>query len=194
MKNQKNEGLWAMVTRVRSSKGWRILFAFELVVAFAALSAAGPAQVALADSGGVKGHTFDATFTKWVTSTTPAGVPVDMVGVVGGDVGKGSFAGTVLSYTPVGLTTNIEALYQFNGSKHSFAADVHVTETDTNLPGANAFGTAVITGVVTQGWLKGAHLTGEYTAFAVCPIATLGNVFGTVCFQGTLHVHRGSEQ
>jgi len=163
-------------------------------VAFAALSAAGPAQVALADSGGVKGHTFDATFTKWVTSTTPAGVPVDMVGVVGGDVGKGSFAGTVLSYTPVGLTTNIEALYQFNGSKHSFAADVHVTETDTNLPGANAFGTAVITGVVTQGWLKGAHLTGEYTAFAVCPIATLGNVFGTVCFQGTLHVHRGSEQ
>jgi hypothetical protein len=97
----------------------------------------------------------------------------------------------------VGLTngTNIEALYQFNGRKQSFAADVHVTETDTNLPGANAFGTAVITGVVTtQGWLNGAPLIGEYTAFAVCPIATPGNVFGTMCFQGTLHILSGSKK
>jgi hypothetical protein len=185
MKNLKNEGFKTAETKVRSSKGWRMLFALVLVAAFAVLSAAGPAQVALADKGGVKGHTFNVTFTKWIT-TFP-----NMAGVVGGAVGKGKFAGEILKYTPGnsanGNITKIEALYHMNGSRHSFAAHVYVTQN-------NVTGMAVITGRVMEGWLEGAPVTGEYTVFAKCPMSTPGNVYGTLCFQGTLHVLRGSEQ
>jgi hypothetical protein len=188
MKNLKNEGLKTMETKVRSIKGWRMLFALVLVVA--SLFAVVPTQLALADAGGVNGHTFDVTFTKYVTSL-PANPPslagVSMAGVVGGDVGNGRYAGEVLSddlsQGPDFWLAN--ARYEFYGEKHSFIADVHVTQNNTT-------GTAVIIGVVTQGWLKGAQLTGEYTVMSVCPIATPGNVFGTLCFQGTLHIHRGS--
>jgi hypothetical protein len=187
MKPLKNEALKTMETKVRSIKGWRMLFALVLVAAYAALSAVGPTQLALADAGGVKGHTFDVTFTKWVTSAGTAPVVFNMVGVVGGDVGAGTYAGEVLNDDFGLLITKIEALYHINGSRHSFTADVHVTQD-------NVAGTAVITGLVTDGWLKGAHVTGEYTVWATCPIATPGNLFGTLCFQGTLHVHGGSKQ
>jgi len=109
-----------------------------------------------------------------------------MEGIVGGDVGNGVYAGEVLSddltQQPAYWIAN--AQYEFHGEENSFIADVHVVQN-------NSTGTAVITGVVTQGWLKGAHLTGEYTVMPSCPIATPGNVFGTLCFQGTLHIHRG---
>ena len=187
MKNLKNEGFKTVEPKVRLSKGWRLLFALVLVAAFAALSAAGPAQVALADKGGVKGHTFNVTFTKWVISTSTAGAPLNMVGKVGGAVGKGPFAGEVLKYTPGADITKIEALYHMNGSRHSFTAHVYVTQN-------NVTGMAVITGRVTEGWLEDAPVTGEYTVFAKCPMSTPGNVYGTLCFQGTLHVLRGSEQ
>ena len=146
-----------------------------------------PAKVVLADAGGVKGHVFDFTFTKWVTSAPgyPSLAGVLMEGVVGGDVGNGSYAGEVISEDltqPSYWLAN--ARYEFYGRDHSFIADVHVVQ---NYP----TNTAVITGVVTQGWLKGAQLTGEYTVWPVCPIATPGNVFGTLCFQGTLHIRRG---
>ena len=161
------------------------------VAAFATLSAVGPTQLALADPGGVKGHTFDVTFTKWATSW-PANYPslagVSMAGVVGGDVGGGTFTGEVLSdnlSVPGFWLAN--ARYEFHGEKHSFIADVHVTENDTTTPA-----TAVVTGVVTQGWRKGARLTGGYTVVPVSPILTPGNVFGTLCFQGTLHIHSGA--
>lgn len=110
-----------------------------------------------------------------------------MEGVVGGDVGNGSFAGEVLydnlTQEPDFWLAN--ARYEFHGGKHSFISNVNVVQNNTT-------GTAAITGVITQGWLKGAHLTGEYTVESVCPIATPGNVFGTLCFQGTLHVHFGN--
>ena len=148
-----------------------------------------PAKVALADAGGVKGHTFDFTFTKWATSLPvnyPSLAGVLMEGIVGGDVGNGVYAGEVLSddltQQPAYWIAN--AQYEFHGEENSFIADVHVVQN-------NSTGTAVITGVVTQGWLKGAHLTGEYTVMPSCPIATPGNVFGTLCFQGTLHIRRG---
>jgi hypothetical protein len=187
MKNLKNKSFKTFETKVQSGKSWRILFALVLMVA--SLFAIAPAQSALADSGGVKGHTFDFTFTKWATSL-PANYPslagVLMEGVVGGDVGDGVYAGVVLSddltQEPDFWLAN--ARYEFYGKKHSFIADVHVTQN-------NNTSTAVITGVITHGWLKGAQLTGEYTVMPVCPIATPGNVFGTLCFQGTLHVHRG---
>jgi hypothetical protein len=175
MKNLKSDGLKIM-EQVRSSKGWRLLLAFVLVAAFATLSVAGPAPVALADKGGVKGHTFNVTFTKWIT-TYP-----NMAGVVGGAVGAGTFAGEILNIGTVGNITTIEALYHMNGSRHSFTAHVYVTQN-------NVTGTAVITGRVTEGWLEDAQVTGEYKVLVPCPIGTAG-----MCFQGTLHVAPESEQ
>jgi hypothetical protein len=184
MKNLKNESFTTMETKGQSNKSWRMLFALVLVVA--SLFAVAPAQTARADAGGVKGHTFDFTFTKWVTSQpNPLSmVGVLMAGVVGGDVGNGSYAGEVITYddsSEPGFTL-INARYEFYGEKHSFIADVHVTQEGT---------AAVITGVITDGWLKGAQLTGEYTEYSECPIETPGNVFFPLCFQGTLHVLRG---
>lgn len=106
-----------------------------------------------------------STFTKWVT-TAP-----NMAGVVGGAVGDGSYAGEILKYT-AGTTTVIEALYHFKGAKHSFTALVNVEQTGLK---------AVITGVVTEGWLKGSQVKGEYTQIT-SPLAP-GD--GTA-FQGTL--------
>jgi hypothetical protein len=188
MKNLKNEGLKTMETKVRSIKGWRMLFALVLVVT--SLFAVVPTQLALADSGGVNGHTFDVTFTKWVTSSPayyPSMAGVSMAGVVGGDVGNGLFAGAVLSddLSHPGFWL-AHARYEFYGKTYSFKADVHVFENDKKNPA-----TALITGVITQGWLKGALLIGVYTVMPVCPIATPGNVLGKLCFQGTLHIFRG---
>jgi len=175
MKNLKNEGLRTMETKVRSVKGWRMPFARVLVAVFAALLAVGPTQLALADAGGVKGHTFDNTFTKWVTDFP------NMVGVVGGDVGAGAYAGEILDIVPVGDITNVDALYHFNGRKHSFTAHVFIAESAVT-------GTATITGSITEGWLKGSPVTGEYTVLTTCPIPTPGNSLGTTCFQGALHI------
>jgi hypothetical protein len=190
MKNLKNDTITTMATLVQSIKGWRALFTLGLAAAFTALSAVGPAQVALADEGGAKGHTFDVTFTIWMTAlpaNPPSRVGVPLAGGVGGAVGDGRFAGRVLSdnLTVPGFWLG-EDQFEFHGEEHSFIADVHIKH-DTKT------GLAVITGVVTHGWLKGAHLTGEYTTIPVCPIATPGNVFGTLCFQGALHIHRGGE-
>jgi hypothetical protein len=80
-----------------------------------------------------------------------------------------------------------KARYRFIGEKHSFTAFVNVKQDDT-------LGTATITGRVTQGWLKGAIVTGGYKVWATCPIETPGNVLGTLCFQGTLHLIRGSDR
>ena len=111
-----------------------------------------------------------------------------MAGVIGGDVGPGRFAGEVLSGD---ITSEpgfwlAHVRYEFHGLRHSFIADVQVTEDDTKLPI-----TATIRGVVAQGWLKGTLVTGEYTQRDSCPIPTPGNVFGTICWQGTLHLQRG---
>ena len=96
------------------------------------------------------------------------------------------FAGKVLSVDtsqpPFWLA---RALYGFKGSKHSFLAYNHITEDDGVSPI-----TATIRGVVIAGWMTGAHVTGEYTLMNPCPIPTPGNVFGTPCFQGTLHLQR----
>jgi hypothetical protein len=156
-----------------------------LVAVFAVLLGLAPAKLALADPGGAQGHTFDSTFTKWVVSPGTAPVLVNMVGVVGGDVGDGTFTGEVLSENIVGNIDTIVPLYHFHGSRHSFTALLTVTM-DTSL------GTATITGVVTEGWQTGAPVTGEFTVYGACPIPTPGNMLGTVCFQGALHVHRGS--
>ena len=175
MTNRKNEDTITVRTRIQPFKMWSILVVLVLV--------ATTTGAALAYNGGAKGHTFDNTFTKWVTTTTPAeGVLANMVGVVGGDVGPGTYTGEIISLNTVGAITTVQAVYHFNGSKHAFTAELTVTED-------GSAGTATITGRVTEGWLKGASVTGEYTVLAVCPIETPDNAYGTLCFQGALHVH-----
>ena len=112
------------------------------------------------------------SFTKWVTAW-----PL-MAGVADEDAGNGSFAGEVLKFTP-GATTKIEALYQVTGSKHSFTALVHIEQTGLK---------AVITGVVTDGWLKGHAVTGEYTQ-GTCD----HDGITTDCYTGTLEIARDSK-
>lgn len=141
--------------------------ALPLIAVVTLLALALSAGVASADG---RRHHRDAenTFTKWLT-TFPA-----MAGVVGGDVGAGTYAGEILKYTP-GTTTVIEALYHFNGSKRSFTALVHVEQTGLK---------AKISGVVTDGWLKGHQVKGGYTQI------TCTEAPGGTCFRGTLDILR----
>ena len=43
-------------------------------------------------------------------------------------------------------------------------------------------------GVVIWGWMRGASVTGEYPVVDPCPIDTPGNVYGTLCVEGSLHL------
>jgi hypothetical protein len=180
--------------KIQSSKSRRMICGLALMASVATPAIAASPGVALADGARHSHHhhrSADVTFTKWVVEgpadpSTLAGVL--MVGVVGGDVGDGRFAGEVLGDD----TTSkpgfwlARVRYEFHGSEHSFVADVRVTEDDRQTPI-----TATIRGVVARGWLKGAHVTGEYTQTAACPIPTPGNVLGAVCWQGTLHLQLG---
>jgi hypothetical protein len=109
-----------------------------------------------------------------------------MTGVVGGDVGRGRYAGEIISDD----TTSQPGFwlghvrYELHGRKHAVIADLRITEDDRSP----ALITATIEGVVTHGWLKGAHATGQYRQWDTCPIPTPGNANGTTCFQGTLHL------
>lgn len=126
------------------------------------------------------GPRADATFTKWVTQATA--FPFDMLGVVGGDVGDGTYSGELLSKVDDGTTSALHAIYHFNGRKHSFTADLFITQSD-------ATGAGIVTiGVVTSGWLKGAQVTG---GFDMVPVADCGPTPGNllpVCFRGALHL------
>jgi hypothetical protein len=173
---------------VRYAKPRWVAFALALTAVLAALSIARSPVVALAD-GASHHRSADVTFTKWVTSlpdTPPSLAGILMVGVVGGDVGRGRFAGQVISddTTTMPKFWLAHARYEFYGRKHFFIADQRVTEDDRTA----TYVTATIEGRVTKGWMKGARVTGEYTRWDVCPVPTPGNVFGTVCFQGTLHL------
>ena len=131
------------------------------------------------------------TFTKWAIDTAPGpGVVFNMAGVVGGDVGPGGFAGEVLSLDVACPTLTIDARYHFNGSQHSFSALVHVVQT-----GCTVGGTAVITGVVTDGWLKGNQLAGSYDVISCSHTnGVTTDIITTDCFQGTLDILKGSKE
>jgi hypothetical protein len=127
----------------------------------------------LAD-GGRDHRNAETTFTKWI-SAYPA-----MAGFVGGDVGNGTYAGEILALTVTDTGLVIDASYHFSGSRHTFTAMVHVVQTGF-IDGSSA----VVTGRVTEGWLRGNPVAGEYTQIA-CNEAPSGS-----CFQGTLDILRG---
>jgi WD40 repeat protein len=139
------------------------------------------------------GNIRHVTFTKWATAPPTdlqSYAGISFGGVVGGDVGSGRLGGEVLSDDQsVGGFWLGHARYEFYGEEHSFIADVYVTQNNTTEPA-----TAVITGVITQGWLKGAQVSGKYTQILVSPLPTPGNVNGTLSWQGTLDLQGGSEQ
>ena len=134
-----------------------------ITLTFAALAATLLFQtpIARADDNGAA----TINFTKWVTIPAPRpGVLADIAGlIVGGDVGDGTFTGEVLVNEPTATGRHIVADYHLHGSKHSFTARVNVVQTGAG-PGAHA----VITGVVTDGWLKGHAVDGEYMIFPPC--------------------------
>ncbi len=136
-------------------------------------------------AGGQDSRNAENTFTKWrTTETAVPPVIAHMAGIVGGDVGAGSYAGEIVSLSVTGTTKTIDAIYHFNGSIHAFTASVHVVQT-----GLVNGSTAVITGRVTDGWLKDNLVEGQYTQ-VTCEQAP--GVFGT-CFSGTLDVRRGTK-
>jgi hypothetical protein len=155
-----------------------ILVVIVVVAALAAPFAVGPAQMALADKGGQKGDNFEVIFTKWVTSQGDGNpVLLNMAGVVSGDVGGGQFVGEVLEMTPpTEPTTTIKAVYHLNGGAHQLTAQLTVVQD-------NAAGTAVLKGVVTDGWMKGAKVRGTYQVIAPCGILNVAtDLSGDVCF------------
>jgi len=146
--------------------------AISLIAAGTLLALTLGAGTALAD-GNQDHRNAENTFTKHITEY-PA-----MAGVVGGDVGAGTYSGEILSLAVTGTGLEIDAAYHFSGSIHSFTAMVHVSQT-----GFDNGATAVITGQVTDGWLHGNVVQGEYTQIA-CSAGT--------CYQGTLDILRGSK-
>src|SRR5664279_1632324 len=138
-------------------------------------------SITRADDHGKKGdRDAKVTFTKWITAIPyQPGLIANMAGVVGGDVGDGVFTGEVLKMETDVVTgvTEIVAFYHFNGPKHSFTALNHIVQTGLD---------AVITGVVTDGWLKGHAVEGKYTQFA-CDKGITG-----ACYQGTLEIEGDS--
>lgn len=154
--------------------------------ALAALAVALVVQTSItrADAQGKRdqhGQQAQVTFTKCVTFLPASPCPpyrADMAGVVGGEVGEGIFTGKLLVVNAMDVEAGVaklEALYHFEGSEHSFTALVHI-EQRGSTPGSKA----VISGVVTQGWLKGHAVEGEFTAI------------GGGCFEGTLAIARDS--
>jgi hypothetical protein len=149
--------------------------ALALAAAVALLTLSLGVGVAPAAAGMDSRHAHN-TFTKWV-----AGYP-NMSGVVGGDVGAGTYSGTIISLVDTPESRTINAIYRFTGADHSFKALVHVVAN-----GRVVGSTAVVTGVVTDGWLAGNVVSGGYEQIA-CTQAASGS-----CFQGWLDILRGTK-
>ena len=117
----------------------------------------------------------EVTFTKWVT-TFPA-----MAGVTGGHA-AGTFVGEVLSRAPFdnGVIVDLRARYGVVAGAHSFTAEIEGKQN-------NQTDTAVLNGVVTEGWLVGARVHVEFDVIGSCAGKPAGP-----CFQGTIRVMPGS--
>ena len=119
---------------------------------------------------------IELTFEKWFT-TFPA-----MTGNT--SYGAGTFAGTILKRTAFdnGVIVQLQARYMVTdpSGSHSFTALIEGTE---NLKTA----TAVLNGVVTEGWMVGARVHVTFQIITPCALAIGPSVPG-VCFQGIIRV------
>ena len=119
----------------------------------------------------------EVTFTKWVTAF-PA-----MAGFTGGEV-DGTFEGEVLDRTPFdnGVIVQLNARYQVidpNGL-HSFTAIIQGTQN-------NQTRSAVLNGVITEGWLAGSQVHVDFDVVTPCELGS-----HNTCFRGTIRVMPGS--
>jgi hypothetical protein len=109
---------------------------------------------------------------------------MNMAGVVSGDSGAGLYTEEVLEYKPGDAITTVVADYHINGGAHQFTAHLNVIQD-------NKKGTAVLTGTVTDGWMKGAEVNGNY--YVITPSGIINaqqGVGGDYAYQGTLHVQK----
>jgi hypothetical protein len=118
---------------------------------------------------------IEVTFTKWIIGPGPF-----MTGNT--SYGPGTFAGEVLDAKQFdnGVILQLKARYEVtdpSGSR-SFKA---VIEGKQN----NKTGEAVLNGVVTEGWLTGAHVHVTFQVIT-CQFGT-----GNLCFQGIIRIQRG---
>ncbi len=134
-----------------------------------------PKNDTLVNSSTEAPHT-EVTFTKWFT-TFPS-----MTGFTGGDV-AGTFAGQVLSLNQFdnGVIVQLQARYEVTdpSGNRSFKA---IIEGKQN----NQTGTAVLNGVITEGWQVGSHVHVTFRVITPCQFGT-----GNLCFQGTIRILRG---
>jgi hypothetical protein len=123
------------------------------------------------------------TWTKHVTAFLPPGGEIfgTIAGVAGGDLGTGTVIGD--AFNPVEVlpdgSITFEAEYHFVGSKHSLTVHFRTVQAPDN--------SGVIIGVVTDGWLKGNVVVGEYQGYP-CDQGVAG-----VCFDGTFVIKKGSK-
>jgi hypothetical protein len=116
---------------------------------------------------------IEVTFIKWFT-TFP-----NMTGFTEGGVG-GTFAGQILSLNPFdnGVIVQLEARYEVTdpSGNRSFKAVIEGTQNNTT-------GTAVLNGVITEGWLIGSHVHVTFQVITPCEFGTRNR-----CFQGTIRI------
>ena len=130
-----------------------------------------------ADQSSPEAAPIELTYEKWFT-TYPA-----MTGNT--SLGPGTFAGTLLKRVAFdnGVIVQLQAVYTVTdptGDGHSFTALVEGKE---NLVTQSA----VLNGVVTDGWRTGARVHVAFDVITPCALATGPSVKG-VCFQGTIRV------
>jgi len=151
------------------------------IVTVAAVIAAALTLLPLLQSSTVRGSSsrpLEITFTKWVPSFPT------LAGYTGGDV-VGTFAGEVLSRNPFDndVITQLEARYEVIDPDgiHSFTAHIEGKQNNETL-------TAVLNGVITEGWLTGSQVHVTYDVIRPCP-----SEGRPVCFRGIIRVMPDSD-
>jgi len=123
------------------------------------------------------------TWTKHVTALLPPGGEIfaTIAGTAEGDIGEGTVIGDAFNpreVLPNGSVT-FEAQYRFVGSKHSCTVHFRTVQTPER--------SGVIIGVVTDGWLKGNVVVGEYQGYPC------GQGVTFTCVDGTFVIKRGTK-
>jgi DNA-binding SARP family transcriptional activator len=130
-------------------------------------------RVATRDPFSLNVPVIEVSFTKWITTyPTMAGFTSN---------GAGTMAGQILSRIDDGVSTRLIARYEVTDSSgtHAFKA---VTQGEAN----NKTGKYELNGIVTWGWMIGAHVRVNFQRITPCQFGKLN-----VCYQGTIQIQRG---